>query len=218
MSTNVEVYLSLDFDLPITTNNTEIVITDIGEVPGSMYPSLTCHTDLTTCCRNSDNNFNGSLGGEWYYPDGRMVPKAAAGEGFYRIRNAPQVARLARRLARSGSNDTTYALGPTGTYCCVIPTTGGEMTLCANIGNLYSTLIAVISYSYTCMRAVACQSLPPLTNGTIFYSDPTLGVGSVATYSCNTGYILFGVRRRSCKRSRGRTWSGSAPTCIGECM
>ena len=161
MSINVEVYLSLDFELPITANNTEIVITEIGEnVPGDLYPSLTCHTDLTTCCRNSDNNFNGSLGGEWYYPSGRMVPKAAAGEGFYRIRNAPQVARLARRLAQSGSRDTTHALGPTGTYCCVIPTTGGEMTLCANIGNL---IIQCIDSCYELFLLYACSSVsvPP---------------------------------------------------------
>ena len=71
----------------------------------------------------------GSLGGEWYYPDGRMVPNSAAGERFYRVRNDPQVARLARR-AHSHSTST----GPTGSYCCVIPTTGGEMTFCANIG------------------------------------------------------------------------------------
>ena len=73
----------------------------------------------------------GSLGGEWYYPDGRVVHNSAAGEGFYRIRNAPQVARLARRLGGPG---TIFTLSPTGIYCCVIPTTGGEMTFCANIG------------------------------------------------------------------------------------
>ena len=73
----------------------------------------------------------GSLGGEWYYPDGRIVPNLAAGEGFYRTRNAPQAARLARRVAGPG---VTFTLRPTGSYCCVIPTTGGEMTLCANIG------------------------------------------------------------------------------------
>ena len=67
--------------------------------------------------------------GEWYYPDGMMVPSQAAGEGFYRVRNAPQVIRLARRLA-----DVTPALSPTGTYCCVVPTTGGERTFCAIIG------------------------------------------------------------------------------------
>ena len=71
----------------------------------------------------------GSRGGEWYYPDGRVVPNSAAYESFYRVRNDPQVTRLARRHA-----GTIPALSPTGTYCCVIPTTGGEVTFCANIG------------------------------------------------------------------------------------
>ena len=112
----------------ITTNNTEVLITDIGEDYPDGLPSLTCHTDLTECCRNSDTGGQGGRG-EWYYPDGRTVPNQATGEGFYRVRNAPQVARLARRIAHSGGT-----LGPTGTYCCVVPTTGGEMTFCANIG------------------------------------------------------------------------------------
>ena len=55
----------------------------------------------------------------------------AANEAFYRVRNAPQVIRLARTIAGSG---IVYPLSPTGSYCCVIPTTGGEMTFCANIG------------------------------------------------------------------------------------
>ena len=67
--------------------------------------------------------------GEWYYPNGRVVPKETAGEGFYKVRNAPQVVRLARRLGNA-----MPTLSPTGSYCCVIPTTGGEMTFCANIG------------------------------------------------------------------------------------
>ena len=66
------------------------------------------------------------------------------------------------------------------------------------------------SYSYP---TVVCPSLS-LTNGTISYSDPTLGVGSVATHSCDTGYILNGKRNRTCQ-SYGN-WSGSAPTCKGE--
>ena len=96
--TSITVYLSLG-SIMITTNNTEVLITDIGEdAPGGL-PSLTCHTDLTECCRNIDNNFMGSRGGEWYYPDGRVVPNAGANEDFYRVRNAPQVARLARRAS-----------------------------------------------------------------------------------------------------------------------
>ena len=125
---NVAVFLSLG-STNITTNNTEVFITDIGEdAPGNL-PSLTCHTDLTKCCRYSDNNFKGSLGGEWYYPDGRVVPRQYFGEGFYRVRNAPQLIRLGRR-----DSVVPPILWPTGFYCCVIPTTGGEMTFCANIG------------------------------------------------------------------------------------
>ena len=116
------VYLSLR-STNIITNNTEVLITDIGE--DAYLPSLTCHTDLTECCRNSDTGGQGGRG-EWYYPDGRTVPNQSAGEGFYRVRNAPQVLRLARR-------DASNALSPTGSYCCVIPTTRGEMTFCAKL-------------------------------------------------------------------------------------
>ena len=57
-----------------------------------------------------------------------------------------------------------------------------------------------------------CLSLPPLTNGMISYSDPTLGVGSVATHSCNTDYTLSGESTRTCQ-SDG-TWDGSVPNCL----
>ena len=122
------VYLSLGLT-NITTNNTDVDITDIGEdAPGGL-PSLTCHTDLRNCCRKVDTGGQGGRG-EWYYPNGRMVQKnadsVAALEGFYRVRNAPQVIRLARRLSRP--------FLPTGSFCCVIPTTGEEMTFCANLG------------------------------------------------------------------------------------
>ena len=53
----------------------------------------------------------------------------AAKEDIYRVRNASQVVRLARR-----DGVMSPALSPTGSYCCVIPTTGGERTLCASIG------------------------------------------------------------------------------------
>ena len=65
------------------------------------------------------------------------------------------------------------------------------------------------SYSYP---TVVCLSLS-LTNGMISYSDPTLGVGSVATHSCDTFNTLNGRSTRTCQ-SDG-IWSGSAPTCEG---
>ena len=34
------------------------------------FPSLTCHTNLTACCRSfAEKNCNGGLG-QWTYPDG----------------------------------------------------------------------------------------------------------------------------------------------------
>ncbi len=122
------VYLTLG-STTIAANNTNISITAIGEDAG--LPSLTCHTDLTTCCRsNADNNGMGALG-QWMYPDGSVLlnnrDSAAAGQQFYRIRNVPQLIRLARR-------ETTNPLTPTGSYYCTVPTTLGEITFCANLG------------------------------------------------------------------------------------
>ena len=127
------VYLSLG-SKEITYNNTEIIITEIGQNAHGGLPSLTCHTDLTECCRDSDTARDQGGRGEWYYPDGRVIQNnsasAAAGEKFYRVKNAPQVVRLARRWIWN----TIFPTSPTGSYCCVIPSTGGEMTFCANIG------------------------------------------------------------------------------------
>ena len=66
------------------------------------------------------------------------------------------------------------------------------------------------------MVAVVCPPLSPLTIGTISYSDNTLGVDSVATYSCDAGYAPKGDITRTCLS--GGTWSGSAPTCEGEVL
>ncbi len=123
------VYLSSGSTNITINNKTEILITDIRE-DGSL-PSLTCHTDLTACCRSvADNNGSGALG-QWTYPNGSVIlrngPSATAGQQFYILRNAPQLIRLNHREANN-------PLTPTGSYCCTVPTNGGEMTLCANLG------------------------------------------------------------------------------------
>ncbi len=122
------VYLTLGSGHSITTDNTEIIlITSIGEDAVDGLPSLTCHTDLTTCCRSkADNNGNGALG-QWTFPNGSVVLKNGGGQQFYIVKKTAQVIELNRR-------ETTNPLAPTGSYCCTVPTTEGEMTLCANLG------------------------------------------------------------------------------------
>ncbi len=142
------VWFTLESTDPIiTTNNTEILITDIGENATGGLPFLTCHTDLTACCRsNADNNGNGGLG-QWTYPDGSVLLQEGgsmnAGQQFYFVRNGPQVIRLARREANN-------PLTPTGSYCCTVPTTGGSMTLCANLGESSACLFGWVNDNVHC--------------------------------------------------------------------
>ena len=61
-----------------------------------------------------------------------------------------------------------------------------------------------------------CFDLSVPLNGVITYSTGSTynrPVGTMATYSCNTGYALNGGSTRTCQL--GWTWSGSAPACKG---
>ncbi len=160
------------------------------------------------------------------YPDGSVIlnnkDSAAAGQQFYRLRNAPQVIILKRR---EGYNPLT----PTGSYCCTIPTSGGDMTLCVNLGKRVELLsvhyfvfyvsqicspsrVHECAYSYA---AIACSDLPTLM---VSYNDGSPDIRPVntgATYSCNSGYTLPGSTITRVCTNEG-IWSGSAPTCQGK--
>ena len=69
--------------------------------------ALTCQTDLRPCCRSS-----GFRAGEWYYPDGTVVPVEGTGSDFYRNRGDDGTVRLNRR------NNANH---PTGIYHCEVP-------------------------------------------------------------------------------------------------
>ena len=68
------------------------------------------------------------------------------------------------------------------------------------------------------MNTGTCPSPPSIANGRIVSVVPDAvttnpdgyAQGSVATYTCNSGYILVGISRRTCE-SNGQ-WSGS-PRC-----
>ena len=221
------VYLSLG-STNIITNNTEILITSIGEGAPDGFPLLTCHTDQVACCRTSDTMAMENPIGDWHFPNGIPIlvgNKAPPNASFYIKRNM-QVVRLHRRESINPSS-------PTGTYCCTIPTNAGEITLCAKLGewasqywvhkiSMWSTQWS-IKYSHKFPRsyfnAVVCLSLLPLTNGMISYSDPTLGMGSVATYSCGPGYMINDDNDSSRTCGDDGEWSPSSqPNCVGECL
>ena len=116
-------YSALEFslarysDIAVYANNSIIDVNLVGKgFEGFQITdggALECHTDDTTCCRGIDNP-NGPGRGEWYYPDGTVVPPPGDGTGFYRTRDY-MVIRLNR-----GS-----VLFPVGVYRCEIPGTGG---------------------------------------------------------------------------------------------
>ena len=114
---NDTVYLSGD----------SVLITDIGigvfADPGS---SLVCNTTNvnTHCCRGRDNPNGGSLG-EWYFPNGTIVPRLSASPNgdFIRTGYNHQV-----RLNRKNNTMT-----PLGTYTCVVPDMNNTMNHTASI-------------------------------------------------------------------------------------
>ena len=79
-------------------------LTDIGEGDTA---ALLCLTDRVACCRGSD----GGAGGDWYFPDGGLVPFEFEDTSIYQNRGASRV-RLNRR---------NNAQSPTGVYRCEIP-------------------------------------------------------------------------------------------------
>ena len=99
-----------------------VLISDIGSqpdyrsYPGSTLVCVTTNTN-TACCRGGDNNAltNATAGavGEWYYPDGTLVPRRSGNVvDFARIGYTHQV-----RLSREVSGSTP----PLGVYTCRVP-------------------------------------------------------------------------------------------------
>ena len=125
-------YLSLG-NTTFIMNNTEILITSIGDDKEGSLPPLICHTDLVACCTPDETMMKKGIG-DWRYPNGTRVPGESghnsASRPFVSLRNVHSI-ELARR-----DDFTPPPLDPTGSYCCIIPTTGEDMTFCAKLGEL----------------------------------------------------------------------------------
>ena len=121
-----------------TINNSVVSISLIGEGASA----LTCHTELTTCCREQD--YNGTALGEWIGPDSSQIPESGRSSGFYVLREQSSISLNIRKSSNQ----------PGGTYCCVVPRVSG----------MTRTFCVVISVSGVCvcgehihMSSIACQ-------------------------------------------------------------
>ncbi len=135
-------------DILVYTNNSVIDINLVGE--GFIGDQLTdgcgaleCHTDDTTCCRGIDDP-NGVGRGEWYYPDGTVVPPPNSGNSIYRTRDHMMI-RLNRRPS---------VTQPSGVYTCVIPGAGGVNIVRLIILQGMQVAQCVLKKQLNCIRIV----------------------------------------------------------------
>ena len=106
-------------------NNSHINIRNIGQSSDSPNGALQCITDRMPCCSIVPNRF-----GQWYLPDGHLVPVFTLTTAFYRSRGDNGDVTL---------NRPSDVMSPTGQFCCAVPdATDIDQTLCVNIGMLHS--------------------------------------------------------------------------------
>ena len=88
------------FSLNGTTyqNNSCVALEDIGEND----TALLCMTNLTACCRAPYTGENGHGIGNWYFPNGTVVPSNGTLEDFHRTRNQNVVLLNRRRGEEEG--------------------------------------------------------------------------------------------------------------------
>ena len=105
---SIGVYLSLN--RTVYANNSIIQITTIGKADSntSQNEGLQCITDRMPCCDTGQNN-----SGEWYFPNGTIVPMQSSAASFYRNRGSDGTVNL-ERVASD-------IILPTGLFCCLIP-------------------------------------------------------------------------------------------------
>ena len=116
------VYLSLRG--VVYGNNSIIPMTEIGETYSDTMSNtgLQCITDRIPCCASVLNRF-----GEWYFPDGTVVPVQSVATTFYRNRRDDGTVNLNRL--------NTNVMMPTGLFCCEVPDASDRtQRVCANIG------------------------------------------------------------------------------------
>ena len=113
-----------------------VLITDIGAAePTNPLSSLVCYTtNVNSHCCAGRNNPNGGPLGNWYFPDGTIVPRLSISpNGDFTRTGYTHEVRLNRR---------NNAMTPLGTYTCVVPDMNNAMNHTATItlGKVIATL------------------------------------------------------------------------------
>ena len=139
-------FTALHFELGGTTylNNTVVLVDDIGEEGNA----LLCVTSKQDCCTTDRR-------GEFYYPNGVLVPTNGRGQDFYRNRGDGFI-RLNRRNG---------ATSPTGRYRCEIPDAAGNLqNIVIEVGELLFATLAIIAPVYWSFRLNV--SIMPISTNT----------------------------------------------------
>ena len=90
-------------------NHAYVDLTTVGEDISASGDTVRCHTDLSTCCTGSQ----GVHRGDWYFPNGTLLPFYTHSDEDIVEDREPQVLHLRRR---------NNAMSPTGIYRCDIET------------------------------------------------------------------------------------------------
>ena len=173
--------------------------------------SLICKTNETNCCKSLNNRF-----GEWYSPNGTIVPKNESDYRFYRTRSDDSEVFLHQRSSNHASSSIV------GVYCCEVPDTDENcdvtQRLCVNLGitkiskcrhiilfsielnsitaslvvDMIGQNVAGENYSLSCTSAVGSERMDGPTfewsgpNGTIYLTSNSLADSGIMLENTNT--------------------------------
>ena len=111
-------YVSFALTGPALANHSYVNLSTVGSASDNS-DSVVCHTDLGTCCSGGQ----GPHRGDWYFPDGTVLPF---------IGNSVPIG-LGRGPQRVVIRRTTTT-GPTGIYRCDIPTNAVHSDIDQSVG------------------------------------------------------------------------------------
>ena len=112
-------YVSFSLTDPALANHSYVDLSTVGS-DGDNSDSVVCHTGLITCCSNSQ----GPHHGDWYFPNGTVLP-------FSGLTVPIGLGRAAQRATIR----RTTATGPTGIYRCDIATVAVHSNTDQSVGD-----------------------------------------------------------------------------------